>query len=804
MKSLSHSIRTTAFLLAFAMPLTLDAETSASSTGGINLSTTGCGIDLDAPKHICRNVDDDQPGPHEDHEKWDIDHAPSEGENDLRMLTITGVAGLNGGNMTLEVPDEAELGLIRFWKDPGKEEPAYQFSWEVDPFSYRQEEIWVEGYDVGKVRFKAKMTCYPSEVKTTTATTKVHEIDLDIDSLNDNADPYSADGYTDGEDRIEASEKELDGVKKPGKIIISVPNEDHDADATPDFADLEIAGKKFVPVRVTLKTPFKTDKTKVSFDFLESKFVASPPVGPPAPLGKGGMRLWKKDAPLRQISDSIESKDARDKLIEHNWEDIIKNAAVVSQDKREVILYIEYVDKEVPEAAGRKSIAVTAKEGEEGEEGEESAGQCEDQIMVTLLPVGVNEVSFTGAKYHELKKDDVSVTYSAPHWVDKDGNGNPTDTGNGEKDYSVAYTRNTKPSIGAKFSIQGLPNNLAIKLRAKGSDGIEIPETAAQINGNEVTLPATASSTNWPNAIKFYDRSDSNRAFKLDWEIKAGDSNWLQFASTKHQVYLTLNDPVTALRQETLFFLSSKNANSLTFEPAVTTAIWNEFIDRSVSRVDGFELTYYQNYSCLNTETNELLEFGDGQCGAWAKFFIDLRRIQGISDQPWWSIRPVAPSDGLIVKNWDFTEPGTALEPGFPYFNMPGGLSYKGNTSYKWRFAEVNDHKGIPGQGNMANPASMFQLHSVVFLDGEYLDPSYGKKYLTLQDLDDAMAGFYRHPGNIYPGLAPVDEPAVNLDLNGNGTKTDLAVDSWVITFKRNPTGIDLIEKAEYYPLSNE
>ena len=412
-------------------------------------------------------------------------------------------------------------------------------------------------------------------------------------------------------------------------------------------------------------------------------------------------------------------------------------------------------------------------------------------LIYDLLPVEVKEVSFAGAKYHELKKDDVSVTYSAPHWVDKDGNGNPTDTANGEKDYSVAYTRNTKPSIGAKFSIQGLPNNLAIKLRAKGSDGIEIPETAAQINGNDVILPVTASSTNWPNTIKFYDRADANKAFKLDWEIKVGDSDWAQVASTKHQVYLTLNDPVTAMRQETLFYLSAKNADGVAQEAAVTTSIWNEFTDLDVRRIDGTQLTYYKSFQCNNVETESLLKNGDGQCGSWAKFFIDLRKVHGIDVPNEYVVFRPSADDGFLVKNWNFNGAGTSGVAGYPYLNIPDA-PFPSANSYSWKFAEVTDQNGIPGQGN-PNPASLFGNHQVV-IDGQYYDPSYGKKFASLKDIDDnAIDGYFR----VVP--AAINEPDFNLDLNGDGDKIDMGVQINVFLIRKNPAGMDLIEQKINY-----
>jgi hypothetical protein len=42
--------------------------------------------------------------------------------------------------------------------------------------------------------------------------------------------------------------------------------------------------------------------------------------------------------------------------------------------------------------------------------------------------------------------------------------------------------------------------------------------------------------------------------------------------------------------------------------------------------------------------------------------------------------------------------------------------------------------------------------------------------------------------------LYPVDEPVVDLDLNGNGNKTDRQIDIPVILFRKNPVGLDLHE----------
>ena len=38
-----------------------------------------------------------------------------------------------------------------------------------------------------------------------------------------------------------------------------------------------------------------------------------------------------------------------------------------------------------------------------------------------LLPVEIKELSFSGEDYYELKSDDLSDTYKAPHWGNRGG-----------------------------------------------------------------------------------------------------------------------------------------------------------------------------------------------------------------------------------------------------------------------------------------------------------------------------------------------------------------------------------------------
>ncbi len=60
-------------------------------------------------------------------------------------------------------------------------------------------------------------------------------------------------------------------------------------------------------------------------------------------------------------------------------------------------------------------------------------------------------------------------------------------------------------------------------------------------------------------------------------------------------------------------------------------------------------------------------------------------------------------------------------------------------------------------------------------------------KHPSLQDIDNnAIDGFY-----IGTGLNPVDESAVNLDLNNDVDKTDFGVNAVVMGFKKNPPELD-------------
>lgn len=403
------------------------------------------------------------------------------------------------------------------------------------------------------------------------------------------------------------------------------------------------------------------------------------------------------------------------------------------------------------------------------------------QHEIAVVEINLKQVSFDGTKYHTVKSDDGTTDYTAPHWQD---NSSPLDgdaDDPGDKKYPICFTRNTKMKTSAKWHVE--PSNLGITIKVKG-DGpgnLDLSETTASISGNDMTITDVVCSNSFKNEIDFFD--PMSIAWK--WSLDDG-STWYDAGSSENQTYVTLGDPLTTA-YHTLAHLGCKNADGESTAANCTTKIWNEFTDRDVRRVDGVRLTYYASYTCGNVTTASLLASGDGQCGAWAKFFIDMRKIQGIDDTNEYVIFDPITDDGFIVKNWTFTGGGSSGHPTHPYLNIPDSPLI-GATSYNWKFAEVNDAAGIPGQGN-PNPASLFNNHQVV-ISGAYYDPSYGVKHATLQDVDsNSIDGFY-----IGPGGYPVDEPTVNLDLNGDGDKTDLGINTTVMLFRKNPAGLDIKE----------
>ena len=391
--------------------------------------------------------------------------------------------------------------------------------------------------------------------------------------------------------------------------------------------------------------------------------------------------------------------------------------------------------------------------------------EVHETVQENLLPVEMKEVSFDGAKYWELKSDkavppstDV-VTYTAPHWRDTNGDGRATtnfdDLANGERNFPVAFTRNTKPKVKGKLKISGLPTGMSVSVRATSPQGRQFPEKTATVSADGIVemTEFSESTTPWQNDIRFWSATGSetytttgDNAFCLDWEINVGGSGWAKVARTKHTVYLTYADPIetaNVLRRETLFNLGCRMAQGDAIPNSIVPSIYTEFTDQLVERVkpssgerDGDPMEYWATLNEQRATTERLLQDGTGACGAWARFFIDCLRAQGIDAE---LSRILPRAEGLT----DALRAALSAKHGGTW---SAGIEQHRLFIRTWNVADTFNplpETGVKAQHN-ADPNSEFADHSVARYGGKIYDPSYGSvrpgggPFLTLLEWEDA------------------------------------------------------------------
>lgn len=354
------------------------------------------------------------------------------------------------------------------------------------------------------------------------------------------------------------------------------------------------------------------------------------------------------------------------------------------------------------------------------------SGKTCSETEFTVVEVKLKSVSFSGDKYHEVKNDSNTTSYSAPHWLDANTDGTP------EKKHPIAYTRNVKAKVSAEFVLNPAVTSVDFFVEASSS-GVNIPSTKCDIAGDLLKMPITESNTNFINEIDYVD------TFDLKWKIKCGSSSLVDIGTSKNKLYITLADPISSLRQETLFDVGCRNGDGQTTDAGAVPAIFGEFIDLSVKCIDGAVLTYWGGISSSATlstnffNTSGLLLNGDGRCGAWAEFLKDIYEVQGIAGSSVKSIDTISKGGltgaGFYVKNWDLT------------VNPPVDLT------------------GIAGQNN-PDPESRFVNHAVVKYGGKLYDPSYGAEFSDLAKWEDSAIAIFIYTNAAGDTFAAVNNPS--------------------------------------------
>jgi hypothetical protein len=322
----------------------------------------------------------------------------------------------------------------------------------------------------------------------------------------------------------------------------------------------------------------------------------------------------------------------------------------------------------------------------------------------------------------------------------------------------VAFLSGFAPMVTAKFDLGGCTKTIWAKGDGPGS--FDVP--AKQLSqGN---YPSTALQSTFPSAkVDFYE------PFEIIWSISNSPNGpWVKAGSSKHPLYIS--HATTALSSDlevfhSLIYYGCKNAKGLTSDDMIVDAMYNNTFlisGAGVPRRDNptkSKMSYWIwpdpiiqfNEECY-FKTKDLLKWENGRCGAWARFFRDMIKTQGItSSTPALVTYPATPSISAALTSDLSTFFGSSagnivIED--PQFFTGEFFVNKWNFSsskfYKWdrEFVpymettspltlpngNVLNFAPLPGaaaQGN-DNPMSTFGDHALVKYNNKYYDPSYG------------------------------------------------------------------------------
>jgi hypothetical protein len=486
-------------------------------------------------------------------------------------------------------------------------------------------------------------------------------------------------------------------------------------------------------------------------------------------------------------------------------------------------------------------------------------------VVHTAKILGIRSVTFSGGHtvYRDPELDPTGAiapdeAYSSEHWLDTNLDGDAEDAG--KHSWPYAYTRGTTLKVSARFVLDTAWGGGPIYVMATGPAD---PATGFQIhvgpkavrvdptNPTELVLDETESPVAFPNVVQAYAGAN---LFTLDWQATSdsqrASSTWTKAGErnqTKNPLYLTYDAPDlsnstsdTVNLYHTLVHLGSVAASGQDTQDGVVQKVWEEFNDLVVRKFRGEYLHYYKSFRTENIRTRQLLAFRDGQCGSWAKLFLDVLKAQGIRFTENYVIAvPAAMTLGIpdtyicgfLVKDWKFNDAGGVAgnavkrDPGteidrlittheFKWLNVisldpssdPWPRVAAAGNQYEWIYGgDVQDEVGVRGQG-VQNPASLFVNHQFVQvrLGGvtKWLDPSYGLEYEGATD-DDRLLDFDNKAiaGYFVIVWATVKEAKLGMmgvDLNGDGDTAD-EVDAWVLLAKPNQPGNQLLKSTTTY-----
>ncbi len=355
------------------------------------------------------------------------------------------------------------------------------------------------------------------------------------------------------------------------------------------------------------------------------------------------------------------------------------------------------------------------------------------------------------------------------------------DNSAGDYDVPTVYVRGDTVRVTARFKLWDLrpmyPDATPRTPYIGGSGyAVSFPPTPATIQGDTLSVTLTASAP-LPNCVHM----NGGIHWGLGWGDPPGQGNGnVQPAQQNIKgggglLYVTLGQPATdGPLYHTVVHVSTAAAMWVDTPQQVIDKTWEAFKTRKLTTASpAFDdldkvllppelrrvakpLHYYKEWNTLSATTKELLETGDGKCGAWGLFMADTLKVHGIAAKAVPVEPKPNPTTGLIeafaIQRWDFQGAGGSGNADYPYGNLrPADDNYMlkvdGVWQYKYDATDVPHATGKDpdpstgrGQGNTI-PKAIFIDHALVRIGDEnkLYDPSYGTGPFVGTDFNSAL-----------------------------------------------------------------
>lgn len=355
---------------------------------------------------------------------------------------------------------------------------------------------------------------------------------------------------------------------------------------------------------------------------------------------------------------------------------------------------------------------------------------------------------------------------SKKHYEDTDTDGEP------DEQRPVLYVANSVPTLDAIFKVpQGGAGQFLV--RGATSDGFHFQSTGSVSNGllsvwgmqAKIDFGA-AEAKSFGRQVKKYDQ------FSLAWEFSSdGGATWTSAGTSSNTLYVSAAVPAEIIESvpreldpnyvthtpglglfHTIVDVAITKNLGLTANQrnAIIDGTWrffdmNEPTDAQL--LDGSDLRYWGEG--FNTApaftTSRLLFLRDGRCRAWSELFLNILAVNGVTPELGEGVLAVdSPNisfgEQLLIQEVRPWNTGRTEDPAYPFF-LSGTVTNK-STGAVAPLSDIEILTGLPGQHN-EDPPTFFGNHALVTIDGRIFDPSYGGRYESLLQWEDAaLAGF--------------------------------------------------------------